>query len=214
MCSVSGYQERIPYNSGSSPARRAHPITQTRPPADAADSEPAEAPSTGHAEDDGGHARHRAARRPWPVVTTILVVLLVVIAGGLYAAWRYTQSQYYVGTDGSQVIIYRGVSQRVLGMSLSSVYSRTGIPLSQVPANDKPAVLSATAPGSLTDARKTVNSIRQTITCNNYDAAYTKWAALPTTRTVTMTVHSKRETRTPGRVIRRVPNGYSFRRSW
>jgi hypothetical protein len=94
------------------------------------------------------------------------------------------------------VIIYRGVNQKVLGMSLSSVYSRTGIALSQVPANDKPVVLSATAPGSLTDAQKTVDSIRQTITCNKYDAAYASWAALPTSRKVTVTVHGKKQTRT------------------
>jgi hypothetical protein len=72
-------------------------------------------------------------------------------------------------------------------MSLSSVYSRTGIRLSQVPANDKPAVVSATAPGSLADAKKTVASIRQTITCNDYDASYASWLAhkpKPTTKKV------------------------------
>jgi serine/threonine protein phosphatase PrpC len=140
-------------------------------------------------------ADHRAPRRRWPVVTTILIVLVIVIVGGGYVGWRYTQSQYYVGTDGKQVIIYRGVNQKVLGMSLSGVYSATGIPLSEVPANDKPAILSATAPGSLTDAQKTVGSIKQTILCNKYDAAYTTWAALPTTHKVTVTVRGKKEVR-------------------
>ena len=84
-------------------------------------------------EDDNVAADHRAPQRRWPIVTTILAVLVVVIGGGSYAAWRHTQTQYYVGTDGKQVIIYYGVNQKVLGMSLSSVYSRTGIPLSQVP---------------------------------------------------------------------------------
>jgi protein phosphatase len=112
---------------------------------------------------------------------------VIVIVGGGYAGWRYTQNQYYVGTDGQQVIIYRGVNQKLLGMSLSHVYSRTGIKLSQVPATDKSAVVSATAPGTLTDARKTVSSIRQTITCNNYDANYANWLAhkpKPTTKKV------------------------------
>ncbi|MGC1287259.1 MAG: hypothetical protein WA895_30425, partial [Streptosporangiaceae bacterium] len=145
---------------------------------------------------DSGAADHRAPKRRWPVVTTILIVLLILIVGGGYAGWRYTQHQYYVGNDGKQVIIYRGVNQKVLGMSLSSVYTRTGIKLSQVPATDKTAVVSATAPGTLTDARKTVNSIRQTITCNNYDAAYAKWSALPTSHKVTVTVHGKKQTRT------------------
>jgi PPM family protein phosphatase len=185
-----------------SPAGRAHLLTRVGTPSTqtaTTASRTATAPAAGWDEqedEDSGAPDHRAPRRRWPVVTTILVILLIVIVGGSYAAWRYTQSQYYVGTDGKQVIIYRGVNQKVLGMSLSSVYSKTGIALSQVPANDKPAVLSATAPGSLTDAQKTVNSIRQTITCNNYDAAYTRWAALPTTRSVTVTVHGKKQTRT------------------
>jgi PPM family protein phosphatase len=185
-----------------SPAGRAHLLTRVGTPSTQTGNAAARtsaAPAAGwdeQDEEDSDAPDHRAPRRRWPVVTTILVILLIVIVGGSYAAWRYTQSQYYVGTDGKQVIIYRGVNQKVLGMSLSSVYSRTGIELSQVPANDKGTVLSATAPGSLTDARKTVNSIRQTITCDNYDAAYTKWAALPTSHKVTVTVHGKKETRT------------------
>jgi protein phosphatase len=184
-----------------SPAGRAHLLSRVGKPSTQAAVAPRTAAATADGwdeqeDEESDGADHRAPRRRWPVVTTILVILLIVIVGGSYAAWRYTQSQYYVGTDGQQVIIYRGVNQKVLGMSLSSVYSRTGIRLSQVPANDKPGVLSATAPGSLTDARRTVNSIRQTITCNNYDASYAKWAALPTTRKVTVVVHGKKETRT------------------
>jgi serine/threonine protein phosphatase PrpC len=187
-----------------SPAGRAHVltlggspaagITAVRPAVPAADGQAASAEP--EAAEDSDAAGHRAPRRRWPVVTTILIILLIVIVGGGYAGWRYTQNQYYVGTDGKQVIIYRGVNQKVLGMSLSSVYTRTGIKLSQVPATDKTAVVSATAPGTLTDARKTVNSIRQTITCNTYDAAYAKWSALPTSHKVTVTVHGKKQTRT------------------
>jgi PPM family protein phosphatase len=179
-----------------SPAERAQLLTQAGPLVDTADPEPAEEPGPGRAEDDGGRADHRAARRRWPVVTTILVILVVVIVGGGYAAWRYTQDQYYVGTDGSQVIIYRGVDQRVLGLSLSSVYQRTGIPLAHVPANDLPQVRNTITASSLAGAQKTVSNIRQTITCNSYDAAYAKWAALPTTRKVTVTVGGKKEVRT------------------
>jgi PPM family protein phosphatase len=187
-----------------SPAERAHlltrggspaaGITAVRPAVPAADGQAVRAEP--EAEADSGSADHRAPKRRWPVVTTILIILLIVIVGGGYAGWRYTQNQYYVGTDGQQVIIYRGVNQKVLGMSLSHVYTRTGIRLSQVRGTDKTAVVSATAPGSLTDARKTVDSIRQTITCNTYDAAYAKWSALPTSHKVTVTVHGKKQTRT------------------
>jgi PPM family protein phosphatase len=185
-----------------SPAGRAHLLTRVGTPstqAATAAARTAAAPADGwgeQEEEDPDAPDHRAPRHRWPVVTTILVILLIVIVGGSYAAWRYTQSQYYVGTDGKQVIIYRGVNQKVLGMSLSSVYQKTGIPLAHVPPTDLGQVRSTTQPSSLTDAQKTVNSIRQTITCNNYDASYAKWAALPTSRKVTMTVHGRKQTRT------------------
>jgi PPM family protein phosphatase len=127
-------------------------------------------------EDDGG-PEARVRRRRWPIVTTVLVILLIVIVGGGFAAWRYTQSQYYVGTDGHQVIIYRGINQKVAGISFSSIYQQTGILLSQVPASDKAQVEATTPASSLADARKTVSSIRQTITCDNYVTAYQNWFA-------------------------------------
>ena len=73
--------------------------------------------------------RHRATRRKrWPIVTTSLVVLVAVIVAGGYIAYRYTQDQYYVATDSSgEVVIYQGVNQSVLGMSLSHPRTRTGI---------------------------------------------------------------------------------------
>jgi PPM family protein phosphatase len=188
-----------------SPAGRAHLLTRAGAPAQDITTvpRPVQPAADGHAagdpeldEDEDDAADHRAPRRRWPVVTTILVVLLIVVVGGSYAAWRYTQTQYYVGTDGRQVVIYRGVNQRVLGMSLSSVYTRTGIPLSQVPSTDLAQVQSTIPSSSLSAAQRTVSSIRQTITCNNYDAAYAKWAALPTTRKVTVTVHGKKQQRT------------------
>jgi PPM family protein phosphatase len=185
-----------------SPAGRAHLLARvTAPSTRNATAAPrtAAAPAAGWGEEedeDSGAPDHRAPRRRWPVVTTILVILVIVILGGSYAAWRYTQSQYYVGTDGKQVIIYRGVNQKLLGMSLSSVYQKTGIPLRQVPPTDLAQVRSTTQPSSLASAQRTVASIHQTITCNNYDAAYAKWAAMPTTRKVPVTVHGKKETRT------------------
>ena len=121
------------------------------------------------------------------MVSTILVILVVVVVGGVYAAWRYTQSQYYVGTDGSQVIIYRGVNQRILGMNLSNVYQRTGIPLAHVPATDLPQVKSTIIASSLAGAQKTVSNIRQAWTCEQYVTAYNAWLAgkpKPTTRKV------------------------------
>jgi serine/threonine protein phosphatase PrpC len=171
-----------PRQRSDSPAGPAHLLTRAA--TSAADGTEASRPTDGPSADggrvtdeDGGRAEHRVVRRRWPIITTSLILLVAVVVGGGYAAWRYTQNQYYVGTDGKQVIIYRGVNQKVLGMSLSGVYQKTGIPLSRVPANDKSAVQSTTPPTSLADAHKTVANIRQTITCNEYTAAYDSWLA-------------------------------------
>jgi PPM family protein phosphatase len=137
---------------------------------------PAEEEEEEEEDDDDGHAEGRVRRRRWPIVTTVLVILLIVIVGGGFAAWRYTQGQYYVGTDGHQVIIYRGINQKVAGISLSSVYQKTGILLSQVPANDKAGVQSTTPAGPLSSAQKTVSSIQLAI-CQQYQAAYRTWLA-------------------------------------
>jgi serine/threonine protein phosphatase PrpC len=58
-----------------------------------------------------------------PVRTALLVlVLLGVLGGGLWAGWRYTQDQYYVGaTDSGELAIFRGVPGQIAGLDLSTV---------------------------------------------------------------------------------------------
>jgi PPM family protein phosphatase len=58
-----------------------------------------------------------------PVRTTLLVLaLLAVLGGGLWAGYRYTQDQYYVGaTDAGQLAVFRGVPGQIAGLDLSSV---------------------------------------------------------------------------------------------
>jgi PPM family protein phosphatase len=109
-------------------------------------------------------------RRRWPVVTTVLTVLVLVIAGGLYAGWRYTQGQYYVGSDGQQVIIYRGIQQKIGPLNLSSVYQRTGIPTSHLPSAN--LISLPTDPTSLAKARATVHQISFDWSCKTQQAAY------------------------------------------
>jgi protein phosphatase len=159
-----------------SPAARAHLLT--REPAHAArPAAPAPAePADGYHHDDdydadeGGGTGHRR----WPVVTSVLVVLVLLIAGGGYAAWRISQSQYYVGSDGKQVVIYRGVNETVAGLTLSSSYLRTGIPISHVQGS---LLALPTSSSSLTEAQRTVQNIRRDYTCKQASAAVAKWTA-------------------------------------
>ena len=173
-----------------SPAGRAHQLTQVSalPGYDAAGFDD----DADFDDEDGRWARPR-----WPVVRSILVVLLLLIAGGGYAAWRYTQGQYYVGATDGQVAIFRGVNERVAGMGLSSVYVRTGIPMSGVPATDVRQIETTITASGLADARRIVLNIRHGYLCQQAVTAVQKWtAAKPKTHTVRTKVHGKTKVRT------------------
>ncbi len=121
-------------------------------------------------EDDDGTGR---GRRRWPVVTSVLAVLVVLVIGGIFVGWRITQGQYYVDSDGTHVVIYRGVSDQIAGLHLSSVYKQTRIPASAVPAE----LQLPTSPGPLAKAQQTVTTIQQTYTCQQTSASRAKWSA-------------------------------------
>ncbi|HEY1639314.1 MAG TPA: protein phosphatase 2C domain-containing protein [Streptosporangiaceae bacterium] len=168
-----------PHSREDSPAGRASLLTQARPVPQQAPARPAGQPADGRHRAPGpsyddDEAEADPGRRRWPVVTTILVILILLVAGGGYTAWRITQGQYYVGTDGQQVIIYRGINQKVAGLNLSSTFQRTGIPVSHVQSS---VLELPTASGSLPEAQRTVTNIRQTYTCTQATQAVQKWLA-------------------------------------
>jgi PPM family protein phosphatase len=132
----------------------------------------------------GGHRGQpkrgrRSHRRRWPIVTTSLVVLLAVVIGGSYVAWRWSQDQYYVGADRhGQVVIYRGVNERVAGVSLSHPYQTTGIQLAQVPAPYQQTVRAADAASSLHGALAIVTNVRTAVAaCRQQYTALQNWVA-------------------------------------
>jgi PPM family protein phosphatase len=97
-------------------------------------------------------------------VTTSLVVLLAVVVGGGYIAWRWSQDQYYVGADGKgQVVIFRGVNQKIAGVSLSHPYQPTGIQLSQVPSPYQQTVKATDTASSLSSARAIVANVQNAV---------------------------------------------------
>jgi protein phosphatase len=150
-----------------SPAGRAHALSQTAPQAAIVVDHDDPAPRQAEAEPESPmHARRR-----WPIVTSILALLLIVIIGGGYLGWRYTQDQYYVGTDGSDVAIFQGINQSVAGIHLSHIYQRTDIPVAGVPTTYQSQIRDTTSPGSLSSAQATVQNVR-----NAYQACQTAYA--------------------------------------
>jgi serine/threonine protein phosphatase PrpC len=81
------------------------------------------APRPPQPEDPADNAPDEPRPKGHPVRTTLLVVaLLAVLGGGLWAGYRYTQNQYYVGaTDAGQLAVFRGVPGQIAGLDLSKV---------------------------------------------------------------------------------------------
>jgi len=130
--------------------------------------------ATAKAADDGPDDEFSQPKRRWPVVTSVLVILVLVIAGGLYVGYRAIQGNYYLAADGGHVSIYRGISQKIAFLSLSSVYQTTPVLVSEVPAN---LVALPTTPTSLAKAKATVTQIEQYNACKTATAARAKWQA-------------------------------------
>jgi PPM family protein phosphatase len=129
-------------------------------------------------DEDDDYAEHREPKRRWPIVTTLLVVLVLLIGGGLYGGWRYVQGQYYIGVQDGNVAIYRGVNQNLAGISLSSLFERSGVPVQQVAASSQSTISQTIPESSLADARNAVGQISQTIAqCRSQYEKLVAWQA-------------------------------------
>lgn len=71
-------------------------------------------------------------RSPWPALVT-LALLLAVVAGALWSAYAWSQKQFFVGTDGTHVVVYQGLAQDLGPIPLSSPVEVTDIELEQLP---------------------------------------------------------------------------------
>jgi protein phosphatase len=123
--------------------------------------------------EDDDEEEFTRSRRRWPLVTSILLVLLLVIASGLYFGYRLTQGQYYLAEDRGQISIFRGVNEKIAFISLSSVYARTGVPISHLPGD----LSLPTTPTTLAKSQATVSSIKRSYTCKQDEQAYTSYQA-------------------------------------
>ncbi len=137
--------------------------------------------------------RAARTRRRWPIVTTSLVVLLGVIIGGGYIAWRWSQDQYYVAADSKgEVVIYRGINQRIAGINLSKPYQQTLIPLAQVPSNYQQTVKATITASSLSEAQRIVANVSAAVsTCKQEYTALASWVTQANTYQATVALANR-----------------------
>ncbi|AXE27188.1 protein phosphatase [Streptomyces globosus] len=116
----------------------------------------------GAAFDDGydNPRRRRGKGRKWTTRTLLLLLVAGVVGGGLYAAHRWTQTQYYIGVKGDHVALFRGISQNLGPLELSKVETdRPDIELKYLPPFKRKLVEDTIGEASLDGARKKVDEL-------------------------------------------------------
>ncbi|MEL4319376.1 PP2C family serine/threonine-protein phosphatase [Leifsonia sp. YIM 134122] len=93
--------------------------------------------------------RVRRRRITWITVIVLFVAAAAVIVGVTY---QWTQSRYFVGSDGDSVAIFRGIQQDIGPISLHSVYRDTDIPIDSLTFYDRQAVEATISAADLDDA--------------------------------------------------------------
>jgi PPM family protein phosphatase len=99
-------------------------------------------------------------RSPWLKRSFYGVLALAVVGSGLYGGYRWTQTQYYVGTSDQHVALYRGISQDLAWLSLSEVEKdHPEIALKYLPPYQRKQVEDTIAEGSLTKGREKIQEL-------------------------------------------------------
>jgi serine/threonine protein phosphatase PrpC len=130
-----------------------HPLKSTQP-----EDSHFEPEREGYLEELIEEDRRRARRRRIVWLVVVAAAVLAIIAG-LFAAYQWTQSHYYVGVDDGKVAIFQGVQQNIGPIGLSSVYQTTTIEVSSLPSFQQESVEATINADDLRDAIDIVNRL-------------------------------------------------------
>ncbi|ATL29119.1 Serine/threonine phosphatase PPP [Streptomyces formicae] len=109
--------------------------------------------------DDEDFVKPRGGRK-WIKRSLYVVLALAVIAGGLYGGYRWTQTQYYVGTKDKHIALYRGIDQDLAWVSLSKVEKdHPEIELKYLPPYQRKQVEGTIPEDNLDDAKGKVEEL-------------------------------------------------------
>ena len=97
---------------------------------------------------------------------------LAAVAGGGYAAYTWSQQQYYVGEANGHVAIYQGVAQNIGPWEFSHVVDQSDIALSDLPDFYRSKLDSTVSTSHVEESRRLVTDLRvQAIRCQTIRAA-------------------------------------------
>ncbi|MEU8757859.1 Stp1/IreP family PP2C-type Ser/Thr phosphatase [Streptomyces sp. NPDC048659] len=120
---------------------------------------------------DDDFVKPRSAGRVWLKRSFLLVLALAVVGGALYGGWRWTQTQYFVGSKDEHVALYRGISQDLAWVKLSEVEKdHPEIELKYLPEYQRKQVEDTIAGGSLDKAQTKITELAaQASACKKTD---------------------------------------------
>ena len=137
--------------SASGPAAKAAALTREEP----------EAPY----EDDDFSAEEPPRRSLWPALVA-LMLLLALLGGLLWAGYAWSQRQYYVGTDGTHVVLYQGLAQDLGPISMSEPVEVTDVELEDLPEVTRQQVESSISASDRESAELIIERLELTASTN------------------------------------------------
>ena len=112
----------------------------------------------------GGPVEHpppgRSPRARWGLRLLVLAVVAVVLGGGALAGSAWLGRQYFVADDGGQVAVYRGLSQDLGPVSLSSLVERSDVAVAALPQVWRARVAETIPADDLSSAQAVVSELR------------------------------------------------------
>lgn len=109
--------------------------------------------------EDNEESLPRARQRPL-VLAILGAVIAVAIVAGAWAAYAWTQTQYFVGVVNGNVAIYNGVSQNLGPISLSHLQSETTVSVASLPLYSQQLVTQTMPASSLSAAQQIISDLQ------------------------------------------------------
>ena len=148
---------------GSAARNRHRPTTASGPAAKAA-ALTREEPEIPY-EDEDFSEEEPPRRSPWPAVV-VLALLVALLGGLLWGGYAWSQRQYYVGTDGTRVVLYQGLAQDLGPVSLSEQLEVTDIEIEDLPEITRQQVESTISVSDREGADQIIDRLEQAAAAN------------------------------------------------
>ena len=154
-----------------SAARNRHQPTAASGPAAKAAALTREEPEVPY-EDEDFSEEEPPRRSPWPALV-VLMLLIALLGGLLWGGYTWSQRQFYVGTDGTRVVLYQGLAQDLGPISLSQELEVTDIELEDLPEITRQQVESTISAGDRESADQIIDRLEQAADANRPPPAVT-----------------------------------------